>query len=106
MNLKVEKEVQETTLTLLISGILDISTNNVIDPHLEEINDEINMLIIDFSGLEFIDSTGIGSIMNAIHLSQEKQFKLRFQGVHELTHQVFEMVGLYQILEAVQAEVV
>ena len=63
-------------------------------------------LIIDFSGLEFIDSTGIGSIMNAIYLSQEKGFKLQLKGVDELTHTVFEMVGLYQILEALQGEVV
>ncbi|MCL7746714.1 STAS domain-containing protein [Halalkalibacter alkaliphilus] len=106
MDLQVKKEKNEDTITLKISGVLDISTNNIIDPYLEEITDEINLLIFDFSGLEFIDSTGIGSIINAIHLSQEKQFKLQFEGVNELTHQVFEMVGLYQILEAIQEEVV
>jgi anti-anti-sigma factor len=106
MYLTVEKDVHGSSITLAVKGVLDISTNNVMDPYLEELEDGTETLIIDFSGLEFIDSTGIGSIMNAIHLSQEKQFKLRFQGVHELTHQVFEMVGLYQILEAVQAEVV
>ena len=72
---------------------------------LEELGN-IETLIIDFSGLEFIDSTGIGSIMNAIYLSQEKSFKLQLKGVDELTHTVFEMVGLYQILEAFQGEVV
>jgi anti-anti-sigma factor len=103
MSLTVEKEVQSSTTILKLGGILDISTTNHIDPYLEEI-DEIKTLIIDFGDLEFIDSTGIGSIMNAIHLAQEKNFKLEFQGVNELTHEVFEMVGLYQILEAVQGE--
>jgi anti-anti-sigma factor len=105
MTLTVEKEVQELTITLKLNGILDISTTNLIDPYLEEIVD-IETLIIDFSGLEFIDSTGIGSIMNAIYLSQEKNFKLQLKGVDELTHTVFEMVGLYQILEAFKGEVV
>jgi hypothetical protein len=44
--------------------------------------------------------------MNAIYLSQEKNFKLRLQGIDELTHTVFDTVGLYQILEAFHGEVV
>jgi anti-anti-sigma factor len=104
MSLTVEKEVQGKTLVLKIKGVLDISTAHAIDYYLEEI-DHIETLVFDFSGLEFIDSTGIGSIMNAIYLSQEKNFKLKLQGMDELTDNVFETVGLYQILEAMQGEV-
>ncbi|WP_096199940.1 STAS domain-containing protein [Bacillus sp. FJAT-45350] len=105
MSLTVMKEKKASILTLSIKGILDISTNNVLDPYLEEIEDSLEELIIDFSGIEFMDSTGLGSIINAIHLSEEKNFKLNLQGVNELTDQIFEMVGLYQILEAIQGEV-
>lgn len=105
MSLTVEKGLHESTIVLKLNGILDISTTNLIDPHLEELNG-IEAVIIDFSALEFIDSTGIGSIMNTIFLSQEIGFKLKFQGIDELTHSVFETVGLYQILESVQGEVV
>jgi anti-anti-sigma factor len=86
-------------------GTLDITTTNIVNSLLEEI-DEIELLIFDFSNLEFIDSTGIGSILNAIYLSQEKNFKLKMQGINEITHQVFEMVGIYQILDSVHGEVV
>lgn len=104
MELTVNKKVESTTITLELVGMLDITTANVIDPYLDEIND-IATLIIDFSKLDFIDSTGIGAIMNAIYLSQEKNYKIILQGVHELTHEVFEMVGLYRILDVVQGEV-
>ncbi|MEH7381319.1 STAS domain-containing protein [Bacillus sp. JJ1533] len=104
MELKIRKEYENLTLTLYLEGILDISTANVIDPYLEEI-DEIEKLIIDFSKLEFIDSTGIGSIMNAIYLSKEKGFKLRLQGEDELTRQVLDTVGLYDMLSVLQEEV-
>lgn len=103
--LQITKEVKESTTTLHLHGILDISTTGSIDSFLEEL-DAVDFLVIDFSGLDFIDSTGIGSIMNAIYLSQEKDFTLRLQGVNELTHQVFEMVGLYRILDALQGEVI
>lgn len=92
-------------VTLKIKGVLDISTTNLVDPYLEQLDENVETLIIDFSEVEFMDSTGIGSIMNAIHLSQEKNMKLKLQGIDELTHQVFEMVGLYEILETIQGEV-
>ncbi|MEG9295794.1 STAS domain-containing protein [Mangrovibacillus sp. Mu-81] len=98
-------EVKESTAILKLYGILDISTNASIEPYLEKMGD-IEVLVFDFSGLDFIDSTGIGSIMNAIYLSEEKHFIVRLQGVNDLTHQVFEMVGLYQILDAMQGEVI
>ncbi|KIL27588.1 STAS domain-containing protein [Bacillus altitudinis] len=103
--LQIKKEVQASTTTLYLHGILDISTTGSIDPFLEDMT-KVELLVIDFSGLDFIDSTGIGSIMNAIYLSQEKEFTLRLQGIDDLTHQVFEMVGLYQILDALNGEVV
>ncbi|MGG0719992.1 STAS domain-containing protein [Robertmurraya massiliosenegalensis] len=104
MGLKVEREIQGLTILLKLKGVLDISTSSVIDPFLDDMND-IESLIFDFEGLEFIDSTGIGSIINAIYLAKEKGFKLFFQGVDELTEQVFETVGLYQILMTIQEEV-
>ncbi|WP_077214347.1 STAS domain-containing protein [Bacillus dakarensis] len=103
MSLKVKKEIQGLTTIFTLQGVLDISTSGVIDDYLENIG-TVKTLVIDFSKLEFIDSTGIGSIMNAIYLSQEKQFRLELQGVDELTNEVFETVGLYQILNTLQLE--
>lgn len=103
MGLIVYKELQGLTTILHLEGVLDISTSNVIEPYFDDIGN-IDTLIFEFSKLEFIDSTGIGAIMNAIYLSQEKHFIIKFQGIDVLTHQVFEAVGLYQILEAMQRE--
>lgn len=105
MSLEILKEDKEQITILKIKGILDISTTSAIDRVIDEI-DKVKTLIIDFKDLEFIDSTGIGSIMNIIYLSQEKQFKVKLEGINDLTHSIFETVGLYQILEAIQGEVV
>lgn len=103
MELTVEKEVNNQTVTLYLKGILDITTASVIDSKLEEIG-KVKQLNIDFSGLEFIDSTGIGAIMNAIYMAQEKDFTLKLKGEDELTRQVLETVGLYEILHVMQRE--
>lgn len=106
MDLVVTQEKYDLTTIIKIKGILDISTTSLIDPHLKELDDNVEKLVFDFSELEFIDSTGIGSIINAIHLSQEKGFKIKFINVSEETDQIFDILGLYQILKAVQGEVV
>ncbi|PLR81365.1 STAS domain-containing protein [Bacillus sp. V33-4] len=105
MSLSVKKEIQGSKVILKINGVLDISTTRIINPYLEGLED-IEALVLDLSELEFIDSTGIGSIMSAIYLSDEKKFKLILQGMDELTDEVFETVGLYKILEVYQGEVV
>lgn len=104
MSLHVNKQIENTSLLLVLEGILDISTSGVIEQCLENVKG-INELIFDFSKLHFIDSTGIGSIINALYLSQEQNFKIVFRGINELTNEVFETVGLYKIIEAMQGEV-
>ncbi|WEG12465.1 STAS domain-containing protein [Pullulanibacillus sp. KACC 23026] len=104
MELSIQKEIKDTTTILHLDGILDITTTNLIELHLQVLEEDIQLLVFNFTSLEFLDSTGIGSIINAIHLSQEKQFKLKFEGVNEITNEVFEMVGIYKILEALQGE--
>ncbi|HEX7064512.1 MAG TPA: STAS domain-containing protein [Bacillales bacterium] len=106
MELTIEKVEKDSSVVLYLKGILDITTTKQIDPYLEEISSRMESLTFDFSELELMDSTGIGSIMNAIHMSQEKQFQVKFQGVNELTHEVFEMVGLYKVLEALKGEAI
>jgi anti-anti-sigma factor len=58
-----------------------------------------------FNELEFIDSTGMGAIINTIYLSQEKSFQLKLEGINEVIYEVFETVGLFQILEVIQKEI-
>lgn len=101
MELTVTKEVQGETTILKLKGILDISTQKVIEPFITEI-DSIKTLIFDFSELEFIDSTGIGSIIDSIYVAQEKNFMIELTGVDEAINDVFETVGLYHILATIQ----
>jgi len=105
MELVVKKEIQGRKIILSLKGILDISTTNMITAQFEKIGD-IDLLIFDLQELDFIDSTGIGSIIEAIYFAREKNFMIKLQGVNELTDQVFETVGLYELLKAFQEEAV
>jgi len=101
MELIIIKEVQGETTILKLKGLLDISTQKIIEPYIAEI-ESIKKLIFDFTELDFIDSTGIGSIIDAIYVAQEKNFIIELTGVDEGIDDVFKTVGLYHILETIQ----
>jgi anti-anti-sigma factor len=103
MELSIQKESLNGTTILKIHGILDISTGGVFERFIQE-TENIQELIIDFSNLEFIDSTGVGLILEIIHLSQEKQFTIHFLGIKEEIREIFETIGLFKVLEALQRD--
>jgi len=105
MSLNIEVKKEDSQLSLYVKGILDISTVHIFDSYLTDLQN-IDVLVIDFSALEFIDSTGVGSIINTIYLCQDKKFKMILQGIDEEIHHVFETVGLYKVLDAVQGDVI
>lgn len=103
MNLNLDIQQDNDCAIIRINGIMDISTMDVFLNQLEKLP-EVASIILDFSNLEFIDSTGIGAIMEIIYLSQEKNFSVDLQGMDESTRQIFEVVGLFTVLRALQKE--
>jgi anti-anti-sigma factor len=105
MSLMIDMVKEGFQITLYVKGVLDISTTKILDQTLEEIGN-IDQLVVDLEGLEFIDSTGVGSIINAIRLSEKQKCKLKLQGMNQMIHDIFDTLGVYYILETVQKEIV
>ncbi len=105
MSLNIEKERKKDHIIFHIKGILDFSTIHIFLNVLEEIK-ETEVLVVDFTYLEFIDSTGIGAIIDTFYYVQEKGMRVKLEGINEITFEIFDTVGLFQILEAVQGEVI
>jgi anti-anti-sigma factor len=101
MSLDIQMEFANETVFLKIQGVLDISTSYLLEEYIQKIADA-KELIIDFSGLEFIDSTGIGAIMEIIYHSQEKQFRIKLEGIDTQIYEILETIGLFKVLETVQ----
>jgi anti-anti-sigma factor len=82
-------------------GVLDISTVDKFDEHVQTL-DSVSTLIIDFSELEFIDSTGIGAILRVIYRSQDEDFSVELEGLQEYIKEIFDTVGVVRVLEAMR----
>ncbi|MGG3564869.1 STAS domain-containing protein [Neobacillus rhizosphaerae] len=103
MSLLVEMQNKKECTFIQLKGILDITTIEDFVTQIEVLP-EVHSLILDFSNLEFIDSTGIGAIMELIYLAKENNFSIELQGMDEGIKQIFEVVGLFMIMKVLKRE--
>lgn len=101
LTIHIEKNLDQAVVQ--INGTMDITTIEVFVTKMDKLP-KVSQLLLDFSNLEFIDSTGIGAIMELIYLSQEQNFTIKLTGMDETIHKIFEIVGLFTILEALKKE--
>ena len=90
-------------------GVLEIKINGEIDHHSAvrirgEIDEKINELrpqksVIDLSGIEFMDSSGLGLVMGRYALMQRFQGELAVINPNERVRKIFELAGLDRIIK-------
>ena len=99
MTFRAEKEMIESTLSIQIMGVMDYSTIDLFQIEIPENADKIK---VDFSGLEFIDSTGIGAILILIYEARDRNKDIELAGLNHEVRELFETVGVFRIMEALR----
>lgn len=103
-NIRVTKEIANNICTFRVSGVLDYATMNPFIEEIQSIELGTKKVIVDFTELEFIDSTGIGAIINLVHEAMDKKFKVELDGINEEVKELFDTIGVFQIMETLQGE--
>jgi len=95
-------------------GVLEIKISGEIDHHSAvrirgEIDEKINELrppksVIDLSGIEFMDSSGLGLVMGRYALMQRFQGELSVINPNERVRRIFELAGLDRIIKIEKAK--
>lgn len=96
MNLIVESFVEGPKQVLKLKGILDYSTVDTFN-FSEITSGSITEIDVDFSNLEFIDSTGIGAIISIIHMAVKLKAKVYFIGMTDEIIDLFDTIGVFEI---------
>ena len=91
------------TVTAYISGDLDEHTAGKIRDFIDRIieNEKFKSMVIDFSAVEFMDSTGLGMLMGRYKKLKQKGIPLLVCGVSPQIDKVFKISGIYQIVKKV-----
>ncbi|MCY9669892.1 STAS domain-containing protein [Paenibacillus alginolyticus] len=103
MVLEVEQKIENTTLTITLKGVLDFSTMGSLDIT-GKLTDSISECVMDFSELEFIDSTGIGTILSVLHEASDCNSKVTFVGMSPMVEELFDTIGVFKIKKTLLKE--
>jgi anti-anti-sigma factor len=84
---------------VILTGELDMATapelTGVLGPVIEHGPQEV---VLDFSGLTFVDSSGIAALVDAQHRLSEQERRLSIQGAQRGAVRVFQIAGLVEFL--------
>jgi anti-anti-sigma factor len=101
--LAVKSSIIDGALVISMNGVLDFSTVDSFE-FVNSTPETVNEIIVDFTELEFIDSTGIGAILAILHKANEIKASVEFKSMSEETKELFETIGVFTIKKSLLGE--
>lgn len=99
MSLQIKSESTGDVSILTIAGELDMGSAPQLREALAPILDsEKPSLLLDLSGINFMDSTGIGVLVNALNRARDKNGYCAYCGVQPRVHRILQIAGLLKAL--------
>jgi anti-sigma B factor antagonist len=97
--LGLEQEAHADGHRLLLSGELDLATSPTLASAVARLCREgAGEIVLDLRGLQFIDSTGIRTILHAVDLCARHECELALIRGSSTTQRLFELTGLEEKL--------
>lgn len=96
--LHIVKDEQSTHIHFSLQGELDMSTSGLLMEELQKVSDKNLDYVFDFTGLHFIDSTGVGHLLFECRKIQERGRTIAFRHLNEEIFMVFDLLGVPSIL--------
>ncbi|MGN0025983.1 anti-sigma F factor antagonist [uncultured Clostridium sp.] len=99
MYLKFEK--QDDTLIIRLMGELDHHSAEEVRVKIDDRidRDNIRKVILNFSGVTFMDSSGIGVVIGRYKKMKNRNGKLCVAEINRTVNKVFEISGMYKIID-------
>ncbi len=86
-----------------VSGEIDLSTVAALRSVLESVEPTSGRLVLDLSDVSFLDSMGVGLLVEAARRCASELRELVLRAPSERVRQVLEITGLHQIVPIVAA---
>ena len=93
----IEKNLEETKLTLKLDGRLDTTTATMLEDEIKASIAGVQKLELDFGGLAYLSSAGLRVLLGAQKIMNQ-QGKMIIRNVNDTIMEVFELTGFSKIL--------
>ena len=95
--LKIEKDLNNDTLTILLDGRLDTLTAPLLEEEIKSIDENVKHLVFNMTMLNYISSAGLRLMLSA-QKKMNKQGDMVIKGANETLKEIFEVTGFLEIL--------
>lgn len=93
----IDKTINGTSMTLALTGRLDTMTSPQLESEVKADIADLDELIFDFAGLEYISSAGL-RVMLSSHKTMMRQGTMIIRNVSDEIMEIFEVTGFTDIL--------
>lgn len=92
---------KENILIITLSGELDHNSAEEVRVRIDDRidRDNIEKVILDFSGVTFMDSSGIGAVLGRYKKLSNKGGRLCIAKPNKNVNRIFELAGLYKVIK-------
>ncbi len=96
--LEIQTTASGTTKILDLVGELDIATVDKFKASVEEARQNATGLVLNMAKLSFVDSTGVGGLLNVIKGLRNDNIEVKVSNVSSEVYEVFDLLGLPMLL--------
>ncbi len=96
--MKIEKKIQDETVTLAIQGRLDTTTAPELEDEINGLGDGFQELVLDCGELSYISSAGLRVLLSAQKAANASGSRMTLTHVNEEIMEVFDMTGFSNFL--------
>src|SRR2546423_979949 len=106
MNLRVETRTpREGVAVIALSGEVDVYTSPRVKQEIVDLlNGGTTKLLVDLTGVEYLDSTGLGVLIGGLKRAREREGDLKLICDNPRILRIFEITGLTKIFEIYRSE--
>ncbi|SES36233.1 STAS domain-containing protein [Salipaludibacillus aurantiacus] len=100
MNLEINVTETDNQNVAYLSGEVDVYTASKLKETLTPLAEQSDKnLIVDLSGVDYIDSTGLGIFIGTLKTTEKTGNTLMLTGLNERVRRLFEITGLNEVID-------
>ena len=96
--MEIKTKTKEKAGLIEVSGELDIATIKDFEVEVERLWGLVDIIDIDFAGVEFIDSTGLQALVYSIMKTKGKNIGIKIFNISREIYDVLEILGIPELL--------
>ncbi len=85
-------------LEVILTGRLDTTTSVELDSKMKETEIKEDLVVLDFSNLEYISSAGLRVLLSLKKTLESSGKKLEIHNINEIVKEVFNVTGFINVL--------